>query len=118
MLLRTFSAHAKVDARDAKEMCNTQDMRSGFVSCKSGRFYLFLAEKMHRFSTDENNFHLSCQFFENRRSMRMLLFLPYDRSDRTFYSQTKVNSKTSKFIASICYTWSLGIKKSLNSKDQ
>ena len=30
--------------------------------------------------------------------MRMLLFLPYDRSDRTFYGQTKVNSKTHKFL--------------------
>ena len=53
LLLRTFSAHAKVVARDAKEMRNTQDTRSGFVSCKSGRFYLYLAEKMRRFSTDE-----------------------------------------------------------------
>ena len=44
----------------------------------------------------------------------MLLFLPYDQSDRTFYSQAKVNSKTSKVIASRCYTWSLGIKKSRN----
>ena len=48
-----FSAHAKVVARGAKEMRNTQDTRSGFVSCKSGRFYLFLVEKMRRFSTDE-----------------------------------------------------------------
>ena len=36
LLLRTFSTHAKVVARDAKEMRNTQDTRSGFVSCKSG----------------------------------------------------------------------------------
>ena len=48
--------------------------------------------------------------------MRMLLFLPYNRSDRTFYSETKVNSKTSKVIASRCYGWSLGIKQSLNSQ--
>ena len=46
--------------------------------------------------------------------MRMLLFLPYDRSDRTFYSQTKVNSEGLKVIASRYYAWSLGIKKSLN----
>ena len=44
--------------------------------------------------------------------MRMLLFLPYDQSDQTFYSQTKVNSKISKVIASRCYAWSLGIKQS------
>ena len=53
MLLRTFSVHAKVVARDAKEMGNKQDARTGFVSCKSGRFELFLVEKMRRFSTDE-----------------------------------------------------------------
>ena len=44
----------------------------------------------------------------------MLLFLRYDRSDRTFHSQRKVNSKTSNVIASRCYAWGLGIKKSLN----
>ena len=44
--------------------------------------------------------------------MRMLLFLPYDQSDQTFYSQTKVNSKISKVIASRCYAWSLDIKQS------
>ena len=33
----------------------------------------------------KNNFYLPCQFFENRRSMRMLLFLLYDQSDRTFH---------------------------------
>ena len=53
LLLHTFSAHAKVVARDAKEMCNMQDTWSGFVSCKSGRFYLFLVEKMRHFLTDE-----------------------------------------------------------------
>ena len=53
LLLCTFSAHAKVVARDAKKMTNTQDARIGFVSCKSGMFELFLVEKMRRFSTDE-----------------------------------------------------------------
>ena len=38
----------------AREMRNTQDTRTSFVSCKSGRFQLFLVEKMRRFSTDEN----------------------------------------------------------------
>ena len=38
LLLRTFSAHAKVVARNAKEMHNKQDTRTGFISCKSGRF--------------------------------------------------------------------------------
>ena len=60
MLLRTFSVHAKVVARDAKEMLNMQDTRTGFVSCKS----ILKHQKL--------------------------------------------------IIASRCYTWSLGIKISLN----
>ena len=59
-LLRTVptivTAHAKVVARGAKEMRNTQDTRTGFVSSNCGRFLLFLVEKMRRFPTDEKNF--------------------------------------------------------------
>ena len=116
MLLRTFSAHVKVVARDAKEMGNTQDTWTGFVSCSLGGSSYFLWNRCVVFQQMKNNFYLPCQFFENRRSIRMLLFLPYDRSDRTFYSRKKVNSKISKVIASRCYAWSLGIKKSLNGQ--
>ena len=93
MLLRTFSTHLKVVARDAKEMRNTQDTRPGCVSCKSWRFYLFFVKKMIRFSTDYNIFLVTFV-----RSMRMLLFLPHDRSDRTFYSQTGQFSKHQKLL--------------------
>ena len=103
MLLRTFFAHAKVVARDATEMGNTQDTRTDFVSCKSGRFGLFLVEKIRRFQPMKNNFYLPCQFFGNRRIMCMLLFLRMIDLTEHFYSQTKVNSKTSKVIASRCY---------------
>ena len=48
----TAHMHAKVVARDAKEMRNTQDTRPRFVSCKSGRFWLFLVENVRRFSTE------------------------------------------------------------------
>ena len=95
-----------------------QNFRNFFINGKEplspvslGGSTCFLWKKCVVFQQMENNFHFSCQFFENQRNMRMLLFLPYDRSDRTFYSQTKVNSKTSKVIALRCYTWSLGIKK-------
>ena len=74
----------------------------------------FLWKRCVVFHQTKNNCYLPCQFFENRRSMHMLLFVPYDRSDRTFYSQTKVSSKISKVIALRCYSWNLGIKKSLN----
>ena len=54
MLLRKFSAHAKVVARDAKEMRNTQDTRTGFVSTiKVWEVLVISCEKMRRFSTDE-----------------------------------------------------------------
>ena len=46
----------------------------------------FLWKRYVVFQQMENNFYLPSQFFENRRSMRMLLFLPYRRSDRTFCS--------------------------------
>ena len=73
---------------------------------------------MRRFSTDENNFYLPSQFFENRRSMLMLLFLPYDRSDRTFYSETKVNSKTSKSLLRDVTLGAWVLKNPLIGKDQ
>ena len=70
MLLRTFSAHAKVVARNAKEMRNTQDTGTDL----GGSSY-FLWKRRVVFQQMKNNFYLPCQFFENRRSMRMLLFL-------------------------------------------
>ena len=45
----------------------------------------FLWKRCVVFQQMKNNFYLPCQFFENRRSMRMLLFLLYDQSDRTFH---------------------------------
>ena len=95
--------------------CATRKTRGLVLSPLSlrGSSY-FLWKRGIVFQQVKNNSCLPCQFFENRRSMRMLLFLPYGRSDQTFYSQTKVTSKTSKVIASRCYAWSLGIKQSLN----
>ena len=75
MLLRTFSAHAKVVARSAKEMRNTQDTRTGFVSLSLGGSSYFLWKRCVVFQQMKNNFYLPYQFFENRRSMCMLLFL-------------------------------------------
>ena len=115
---RLFSSKygTKSASRATRKKCATRRTRGMVLSPVSlGGSTYFLWKKCVVFQQPKNNFHLSCQFFENRRSMCMLLFLPYDRSDRTFYSQTKVNSKTSKVIASRCYTWSLGIKKSYNT---
>ena len=102
-------------SRATRKKCATRRTRGLVLSPPSlGGSSYFLWKRCVVFQQMKNNFYLPCQFFENRRSMRMLLFLPYGRSDQTFYSQTKVNSKTSKVIASRCYAWSLGIKKSLN----
>ena len=76
MLLRSFSVHAKVVARDAKEMCNAQNTRTGFLSpVNLGGSSYFLWKRCVVFQQMKTNFYLPCQFFENRRSMRMLLFL-------------------------------------------
>ena len=76
---------------------------TGFVSCKSGRFQLFLVEKMRRFSTDEKQFLFTLSVLWKPKKYAHVATSTYDRSDRTFYSQTKINSKTSKVIASRCY---------------
>ena len=57
-------------------------------------------------------------FFENRRSMSMLLLLPYDRSYRTFYSQTKVNSKHQKLLRQDVTLRAWVLKNPLIGKDQ
>ena len=104
-------------SRATRKKCATHRTRGLILSPVSlGGSSSFLWKRCVVFQQMKNNFYLPCQFFENRRSMRMLLFLLYDRSDRTFFSQTKVNFKTSKVIASRCYALILGIKKSLKRK--
>ena len=101
--------------RATRKKCATHRTRRLVLSHVSlGGSSYFLWKRCVVFQQVKTNFYLPCQFFEKPRSMRMLLFLPYDRSYRTFYSQSKVNSKTSKVIAPRCYAWSLGIKKSLD----
>ena len=70
----------------------------------------FLWKRCVVFQQMKNNFCLSWQLFQNRTSMRKLLFLPYDRSDRIFYSQTDSIRKHQSWVLKK----SLGIKKSLN----
>ena len=96
-------------SRATRKKCTTHKARGlALFPVRLGGSSYFSWKKCVVFQQMKNNFYLPCQFFENRRRMSMLLLLPYDRSDRTFYSQTKVNSKTSKFIASGCYSQSLG----------
>ena len=55
LLLSTFSAHARVVARDAKEMRNTRDTRGLALSPLSlgGSSYFLWNVKTRRFLTDE-----------------------------------------------------------------
>ena len=98
-------------SRATRKKCATRRTRGLVLSRLSlGGSSYFLWKRCVVFQQMKNNFYLPCQFFENRRSMRMLLFLPYGRSEQTFI----VNSKTSKVIALRCYAWSLGIEQSFN----
>ena len=102
-------------SRATRKKCATRRTRELVLSPLTvGGSCYFLWKRCVVFQQMKNYFYLPCQFFENRRSMCMLLFRPYGRSDQTFYRQTIVNSKASKVIASRCYAWSLGIKQSLN----
>ena len=76
LLLHTFSAHAKVEARDAKVKCATRRTRGLVLSPASlGGSSYFLWKRCVLFQQMKNNFCLPYQLLENRRSMRMLLFL-------------------------------------------
>ena len=52
----------------------------------------------------KNSFYLPCQFFENRRSMLMLLFLPYDRSSQ-IVADRKGNAFIVEKIVKNCYAF-------------
>ena len=118
MLLHTFSAHAMVVARDAKEMRNTQDTRMVLSPVSLGGSSYFLWKRCVVFQQRKNNFYLPCQFFENRRTTCMLLFLPYDRSDRTFYSQTKSIHKYQKLLPRDVTLGAWVLNNPLTGKDQ
>ena len=118
MLLRTFSAHVKVVARDAKEMGNTQDTWTGFVSCSLGGSSYFLWNRCVVFQQMKNNFYLPCQFFENRRSMRMLLFLRMIDLTEHFIVKQKSILKHQKLLLQDVTLRAWVLKNPLIGKDQ
>ena len=72
--------------RIPRKKCATRRTRGLVLSPVSlGGSSYFLWKRCVVFQQMKNNFYLPCQFFENRRSMRMLLFLLYDQSDWTFH---------------------------------
>ena len=91
-------------SRVTRKKCATRRTRGLVLSPVSlGGSSNFLWKRCVVSQQMKNIFYLHCQFFENRRSMHILLFLRMIGLTEHFYSQTKVNSKTSKVIASRCY---------------
>ena len=102
-------------SRATRKKCakrRTRGLVLSLVSLEGSSYFLW--KRCVVFQQMKNNFYLPCQFFENRRSMRILLFLRMIDLTVHFYIHTKVNSKTLKVIALRCYAQGLGIKKSLN----
>ena len=63
-------------SRATRKKCTTRRTRGLVLSPVSlGGSSYFLWKRCVVFQQMKNNFYLPCQFFENRRSMRMLLFL-------------------------------------------
>ena len=63
-------------SRATRKKCATRRTSGLVLSPESlGGSSYFLWKRGVVFQQMKNNFYLSCQFFENRRSMRMLLFL-------------------------------------------
>ena len=118
MLPRTFSAHAKVVARDAKEMRNTQDTRTGLSPLSLGGSSYFLWKRCVVFQQMKNNFYLPCQFFENRRSMRMLLFLRMIDLTEHFIVKQKSILKHQKLLLQDVTLRAWVLKNPLIGKDQ
>ena len=102
MLLRTFSAHVKVVARDAKEMRSTQDTRTECIA----------------FQQMKNSFYLPFQLFENRRSMRMLLFLRLMDLTEYFIVKQKSILKHQKLLLQDVTLGSWVLKDPFIGKDQ
>ena len=74
---------------------------------------------MRRFSTDENNFYLPCQFFENRRSMRMLLFLRMiDLTEHFIVKQKSILKHQKLLLQDVTLAGSWVLKDPLIGKDQ
>ena len=118
MLLRTFSAHAKEIARDAKEMRNTQTRGLVLSPVSLGGSSYFLWKRCVVFQQMKSNFYLPCQFFENRRRMRMLLFLRMIDLTEHFIVKQKSILKHQKLLLqdNALRTWVL--KNPLIGKDQ
>ena len=93
MCLRTVptivTAHilcAYEGSRVTRKKCATRRTRGpALFPVRLGGSSYFARKKCVVFQQMKNNFYLPCQFFENRRSMRMLLFLPRDNDQSLLF---------------------------------
>ena len=81
-------------SRATRKKCATRRTRGLVLSPVSlGGSGYFLWKRCVVFQQMKNNLYfIPCQFSENRRSVRMLHFLPYDRSDRTRTVKSAANT--------------------------
>ena len=86
-------------SRATRKKCATRRTRGLVLSPVSlGGSSYFLWKRCVVFQQMKNNFYLPCQCFENRRSMRILLFLRMIDLTEHFYSQTKSILKHQKSL--------------------
>ena len=111
LLLRTLSADGKVVARDAKEMPNTQDTRTGFVS--SFKVWEVLVISCEKEASFLNRWKIiSIYLVTSLKTEQVCACCYFCRMvDLTKHFTVKQKSIRKSKSCKRCYAWSLGIKQ-------
>ena len=106
-------------SRATRKKCATRRTRGLVLSPVSlGGSSYFLWKRCVVFQQMKNNFYLPCQFFENRRSMRMLLFLRMIDLTEHFIVKQKSILKHQKLLLRDVTLGAWVLKNPLIGKDQ
>ena len=106
-------------SRATRKKCATRRTRGLVLSPLSlGGSSYFLWKRCVVFQQMKNNFYLPCQFFENRRSMRMLLFLRMIDLTEHFIVKQKSILKHQKLLLQDVTLGAWVLKNPLIGKDQ
>ena len=106
-------------SRATRKKCATRRTRGLVLSPVSlGGSSYFLWKRCVVFQQMKNNFYLPCQFFENRRSMRMLLFLRMIDLTEHFIVKQKSILKHQKLLLQDVTLGAWVLKNPLIGKDQ
>ena len=106
-------------SRATRKKCATRRTRGLVLSPVSlGGSSYFLWKRCVVFQQMKNNFYLPCQFFENRRSMRMLLFLRMIDLTEHFIVKQKSILKHQKLLLQDVTLGAWVLKNLLIGKDQ